>query len=61
MAQNKNYLSIKEVAEFLGLKYHHTRNLLLADKQLKYYVYGKTKLWKLSDIIDFQHRHLSAV
>lgn len=50
----KEFLSLKEVADFLGLKYHHTRNLLLADSMLVCYCYGRTKRWKLSDIIYFK-------
>ena len=53
----KEFLSLKEVADFLGLKYHHTRNLLLADSMLVCYCYGRTKRWKLSDIIYFRERH----
>ena len=64
------YLSIKEAADFLGLKYHHTRNLLYQDtthhtRNLLYqdttlvcYSYGRTKRWKLSDIVDFRERHM---
>lgn len=52
------YLSIKEAADFLGLKYHHTRNLLYQDTTLVCYSYGRTKRWKLSDIIDFRERHM---
>lgn len=37
------YLSIKEAADFLGLKYHHTRNLLYQDTTLVCYSYGRTK------------------
>lgn len=58
---SEQFLSIKGVANFLGLKYHHTRKLLLSDPLLKCYSYGRTKRWKLSDIIDFQERHLIAV
>ena len=54
----KNFLSIKEVAELLGLKYHHTRKLLYADTELQCYGYGRTKRWALADIIAFQERHL---
>ncbi len=58
MIIKKEFLSIKEVVDFLGLKYHHTRNLLYADLELKCYGYGRTKRWKLNDIIAFQERHL---
>lgn len=53
----KEFLSLKEVADFLGLKYHHTRKLLLADSTLVCYCYGRTKRWKLSDIINFRESH----
>ncbi len=43
MNSQDEYLGIKEVAELLGLKYHHTRNLLYADEELKCYSYGRTK------------------
>ncbi len=56
--QKEEFLTLKEVADFLGLKYHHTRKLLLADPILKCYQYGTKRMWKLSDIIDFQERHL---
>lgn len=52
------YYTIQQVADFLGLKYHHTRKLLLADSELECYGYGRKKLWKLSDIIAFKERHL---
>ena len=55
------YLGIKEVAELLGLKYHHTRNLLYADEEFKCYSYGRTRRWKLSDIIAFREKHLVCV
>lgn len=51
------YLCLKEVADFLGLKYHHTRNLLYADSELKCYSYGRIKRWELNDIIAFKERH----
>ena len=54
------FLTIKEVADFLGLKYHHTRKLLLSDPILQCHQYGTKKMWKLSDIIAFQERHLIA-
>ena len=36
----KEFLSLKEVADFLGLKYHHTRNLLLADVKYGHTVFN---------------------
>lgn len=57
MQNDKKFLSIKEVADFLGLKYHHTRNMLLADSLLVCYEYGRTKRWELNDIIAFRERH----
>lgn len=57
MENSKQFLSLKEVANFLGLKYHHTRNLLLSDSLLVCYAYGRTKRWELNDIIAFRERH----
>ena len=56
----EQFLTIKEVADFLGLKYHHTRKLLLADSTLNCHQYGNKRMWKLSDIVAFQERHLIA-
>ena len=57
---NEKFLTIKEVADFLGLKYHHTRKLLLADSTLNCHQYGNKRMWKLSDIVAFQEKHLIA-
>lgn len=57
MQNNEKFLSIKEAADFLGLKYHHTRKLLLKDSLLVCYEYGRTKRWELNDIIAFKERH----
>lgn len=56
----EQFLTIKEVADFLGLKYHHTRKLLLADSTLNCHQYGNKRMWKLSDIVAFQEKHLIA-
>lgn len=56
----EQFLTIKEVADFLGLKYHHTRKLLLADSTLNCHQYGNKRMWKLSDIVAFQEKHFIA-
>ncbi len=56
----ENFLTITDMANFLGLKYHHTRKLLLADPELKCYSYGTKRLWKLDDIEAFKQRHIIA-
>ena len=56
----EQFLTIKEVADFLGLKYHHTRKLLLADSTLNCHQYGNKRMWKLGDIVAFQEKHFIA-
>ena len=56
----EQFLTITEVADFLGLKYHHTRKLLLADSTLNCHQYGNKRMWKLSDIVAFQEKHFIA-
>ena len=53
----ETFLTIQQVADFLGLKYHHTRKLLLADSTLNCHQYGNKRMWKLSDIVAFQEKH----
>ena len=60
MEDKEIYLCIQQVADFLGLKYHHTRKLLLADPTLNCYQFGNKRMWLLSDIVAFQERHLIA-
>ena len=57
----ETFLTIQQVADFLGLKYHHTRKLLLADSTLNCHQYGNKRMWKLSDIVAFQEKHFITV
>lgn len=53
----KAYLTLYEVAETLGLKYHHARKLLLKDTTIGFYDYGGKRVWAKADIIAFRDRH----
>ncbi len=53
----KAYLTLKEVAEMLGLKYSHIRKLLLQDTSIGFYDYEGKRLWAKADIITFRDRH----
>ena len=51
------YLTLYEVAEVLGLKYHHARKLLLKDTTIGFYEYDGKRVWAKSDIIAYRDRH----
>jgi len=54
---DKAYLTLYEVAEFLGLKYHHARKILLNDTSIGHYDYAGKRLWAKTDIIAFRDNH----
>ena len=53
----KAYLTLCEVAELLGLKYHHARKILLNDTTIGYYDYAGKRVWAKTDILAFRDRH----
>ena len=53
----KDTVSTKEVAEILGLKYHHARLLLYNCKTIGCYNYGKVKRWVLKDVLAYKQNH----
>lgn len=52
------YLTLKEVAQLLGLKYHHARKLLLEDTSIGFMQYNRKRLWLKSDILLYMQRHM---
>ncbi len=50
-------ITLKEVAEILGLKYHHTRKILLNTPSIGYYDYGGKRLWNKKDVLEYQSQH----
>ena len=53
----KAYLTLYEVAEMLGLKYHHARKILLNDDTIGFYDYYGKRVWAKTDILAFRDRH----
>ncbi len=58
--KENEFMTLIEVAEFLGLDYFHARKILLSDNSLGYYEYGRKKLWKRSEIVAFRQKHYVA-
>lgn len=53
-------MQLVEVAKFLGLDYFHTRKMLLMEKNLGYFEYGRKRLWKRAEIVAFKERHFKS-
>lgn len=53
----KAFLTLYEVAELLGLKYHHTRKLLLNDSSIGFYDYNGKRVWAKTDVEKFRDKH----
>ena len=51
------YVTIPEIAVILGLKYHHTRKMLLGETSLGFYDYNGKKVWVLDDILRYKKTH----
>lgn len=56
--ETKQYMTINEIAEYLGIDYFHAYKLLNADKTMSYHQYGRKKVWSFTDIEQFRLRHL---
>lgn len=50
-------IPLKMVAEILGLKYHHTRKILLNTPSIGYYDYGGKRLWNKEDVLEYKRKH----
>ena len=50
-------MDISEVATYLGLDYFQAYRLLNNDKTLGYFKYGRKKVWRRQEIIEFKRRH----
>lgn len=50
-------IPLKEVAEILGLKYHHTRKILLNTSSIGYYNYSGKRLWNKEDVLEYKRKH----
>lgn len=53
----KVLITLKQVAEILGLKYHYTRKLMLNEKSIGFVNYGGKKLWVRDEIIRYKEAH----
>ena len=51
------YLTLYEVANLLGLKYHHARKILLSDTTIGFYEYDGKRVWAKADILAFRDKH----
>lgn len=58
--QTNELMTLKEVADFLGLDYFHTRKLLLDDNTIGCYEYGRKRLWRRVDIVSYREKHFKA-
>lgn len=56
-ATENELMTLIEVADFLGLDYFHARKILLSDKSIGYYEYGRKKLWKRTEILNLKQKH----
>lgn len=54
---NKALITLKQVAEILGLKYHYARKLMLNEKSIGFVDYGGKKLWVRDEIIRYKEAH----
>lgn len=54
--KNKESVTTHEAANILGVGYHKARRMLLEDG-ISHYLYGREKLWLLSEVIAFKERH----
>lgn len=53
----KVLITLKQVAEILGLKYHYARKLMLNEKSIGCVNYGGKKLWVRDEIIRYKEAH----
>lgn len=55
--RNENLISLKQVAQILGLKYHTARNILYNEHSIGYVEFTPRKrMWVLADILDFKQK-----
>ena len=53
----KALITLKQVAEILGLKYHYARKLMLNEKSIGFVNYGVKKLCVKEEIIKYKEAH----
>lgn len=53
----KMLITLKQVAEILGLKYHYARKLMLNEKSIGFVNYGGKRLWVRDEIIKYKEAH----
>ena len=56
-ANEKKFLTQKEAADLLGLKYNYARKLLLQDMSIGFYDYQGKRLWARCELIAFRDKH----
>ncbi len=54
----RQYMTISEVAAYLGIDYFHAYKLLNEDNTMSYLKYGRKKVWLFTDIENFRLKHL---
>lgn len=54
---DKVLITLKQVAEILGLKYHYARKLMLNEKSIGFVDFGGKKLWVKDEIIKYKEAH----
>lgn len=55
--RNENLISLKQVAEILGLKYHTARSIIYNEHSIGYVQFtNKKRMWVLSDILNFKQK-----
>ena len=58
ISETKQYMTISEVAAYLGIDYFHAYKLLNEDNTMSYLKYGRKKVWLFTDIENFILKHL---
>ena len=58
LTETKQYMTISEVAAYLGIDYFHAYKLLNEDNTMSYLKYGRKKVWLFADIENVRLKHL---